>query len=74
MKAANTNCRVSLKTTAFGAALFAGLGVGIYNGFEDMRDARKTAKIFRSKDQDDTIKTHLAGWQKAVRAVQLFAD
>jgi glycerol kinase len=65
---------LNLETTAFGAALFAGLGVGIYSGLNDLRSVRKTERLFAPKEAMHIVKAQRAGWQRAVRAVQVFAD
>ena len=66
----------NLETTAFGAALFAGLGVGLYQGLEELRDVRRTERVFTpdlSSAGLGVVATQLSGWQRAVRAVQVFA-
>lgn len=65
---------LNLETTAFGAALFAGLGVGVYSGFSDLRSVRKTERLFVPEELLAMTKIQRAGWQRAVRAVQVFAD
>lgn len=67
---------VNLETTAFGAGLFAGLGVGLYSGLNELRTVRRTERIFEPASQgpdQERIKAHLAGWSRAVRAVRVFA-
>lgn len=61
----------NLETTALGAALFAGLGAGFYDSLADLKSARKPQKIFYPGESDVAVK--LAGWKRAVRAVQVFA-
>lgn len=65
---------LNLETTAFGAGLFAGLGVGVYSGLNDLRSVRKTERSFAPKESMQMVKAQRAGWQRAVRAVQVFAD
>jgi glycerol kinase len=66
----------NLETTAFGAALFAGLGVGLYGSLADLRRARRTERLFEprpgEKARSETA-AQLAGWDRAVRAVKVFA-
>ena len=67
---------MNLETTAFGAALFAGLGVGLYSDLEQLRLVRRTERIFTpaSAAADEVrLAAHLAGWRRAVHAVQVFA-
>ncbi len=66
----------NLETTAFGAALFAGLGVGLYADLEHLRRVRRTERIFSpasSAEDGVRVAAHLAGWHRAIRAVQVFA-
>ncbi len=67
----------NLETTAFGAALFAGLGVGLYKSFDDLATARHSEKIFKP-ETNATAKTarehKLRGWARAVRAVEVFSE
>lgn len=67
---------VNLETTAFGAALFAGLGIGLYKGLDQMRRARRTEHIFSpasTPSEKAVVASHIAGWHRAVKAVQVFA-
>jgi glycerol kinase len=67
---------VNLETTAFGAALFAGLGIGLYANLEQLRRVRRTEHIFSpstSAAEKASIARQIAGWQRAVKAVQVFA-
>jgi glycerol kinase len=63
----------NLETTAFGAALFAALGCGIYSGLDELRGIRRSERIFNpgsiSAAEVTAAKT---GWKRAVEAVQLF--
>jgi glycerol kinase len=67
----------NLETTAFGAALFAGLGVGIYKNFDEMRNARELDRIFSPAVNAEAAadnREKIAAWHRAVRAAQLFAN
>jgi glycerol kinase len=67
---------VNLETTAFGAALFAALGAGIFTNLNELRHARKTEKIFTpdaNPESKKRIEAQLRGWERAVKAVQVFA-
>lgn len=64
-----------IETTAIGAAMFAGLGVGVYKTLQDLAKARKSERIFVPNDGLDTrslISRQKKGWAKAVKAVQVF--
>ncbi len=66
-----------IESTAIGAGLFAGLGIGIYKNLGDLAAARSSEMVFKptsnpaDKSNIDKIKS---GWLKAVKAVQIFAD
>lgn len=67
---------VNLETTAFGAALFAGFGAGIYTDFTQMRNARKTERLFQPDQtpaRQAKIKAMHEGWERAIKAVRIFA-
>ena len=66
----------NLETTAMGAALFAGLGVGLYDGLSDLAMAGERERLFAPSQGDDARELRnrqLEGWQRAVRATQVFA-
>ncbi len=66
----------NIETTAFGAAMFAGLGAGNFANLDELRGVRKTDKLFTPvKDAGSVgrIEAHLAGWKRAVQAVRTFA-
>ncbi|MBF0442255.1 MAG: glycerol kinase, partial [Oligoflexales bacterium] len=66
----------NLETTAAGAAMFAGLGIGLYSDLNELKNARKSDKIFRADKNEKALslrKEQLKGWKRAVDAVQLFA-
>lgn len=67
---------VNLETTAAGAAFFAGLGIGLYSDLNELKTARKSAKIFMPEDSADALdlrKRQLDGWRRAIEAVQIFS-
>jgi glycerol kinase len=67
---------VNLETTASGAALFAGLGAGIFESFSEMRSARRPDRIFSTDASTAAVemtRTQLAAWDRAKKAVQVFA-
>jgi glycerol kinase len=61
-----------VETTAFGAALFAGLGVGLYKDLSECRNARHADRVFTPSN--DNVTEHLKGWNRAVQAVIAFAS
>ena len=76
MQADFTDTRVdrprNIETTAFGAAMFAALGCGIYNDITQLEKARASDRIF----EPHHIPGHdaqIAGWHRAVHATQVFA-
>ncbi len=76
MQADYTDTRVdrprNLETTAFGAAMFAALGAGIYDNITQLEQARVSDRIFEPTHSADR-ELHLAGWHRAVLATQVFA-
>jgi glycerol kinase len=76
MQADYTDTRVdrprNLETTAFGAAMFAALGAGIYSSINQLEQARISDRIFEPKHSADR-ELHLAGWHRAIHATQVFA-
>lgn len=66
----------NLETTAFGAATFAGLGVGIFKDLHELKAVRRTERVFepaRDATSRSNVTAQLEGWKRAVRAVQVFA-
>ena len=66
----------NLETTAFGAGLFAGLGIGLYSDLNDLRSVRRTARIFEpatTTAEKAAIRAQRDGWLRAVQAVRVFA-
>ncbi len=66
----------NLETTAFGAALFAGIGVGLYPNLEAISHINKLDKRVEPDTSADALilrKKQLDGWNRAVQAVKHFA-
>ena len=66
-----------LETTAIGAALFAGLGVGLYSDLNQIKNVRKSQHTFTPNRTSESLVLRqkcLNGWQKAVKATELFAS
>ncbi len=65
-----------IETTAFGAALFAGLGVGMYRDLSDLAHMRASDHIFTPDQKAEAMALRgeqVKGWQRAIRAVQVFS-
>ena len=65
-----------IESTAVGAALFAGLGIGTYKNLEDLVASRTSDKIFTPTTQPEErnrIQAIKQGWLRAVEAVKIFA-
>ena len=58
-----------LETTALGAALFAGLGVGMFSDLGAIRDAWREERRFEPAMDSATRQTHLDRWQQGLRRV-----
>ncbi len=58
-----------VETTALGAALLAGLGVGFWSSPEDLRGVRRRERLFKPSTEGEECETRLAGWRQAVGRV-----
>jgi glycerol kinase len=56
-----------LETTALGAALLAGLGVGMWSGLDDLKSAWAVDRVFAPSMPADRVAAHVARWRDAVR-------
>ena len=61
-----------VETTALGAALLAGRGVGIWKTAAELTKIRETDRVFRPKMRPARRKELYAGWQRAVDAARAF--
>jgi glycerol kinase len=70
MQADFLGCRIVrpqiVETTALGAALLAGLGAGVWKGFNDIAGVWKEDRTFVPEMDDDTRRAVLDRWDKAV--------
>ncbi len=70
------NCKIRrprcLETTALGAAYMAGLVVGIWNNFEELKKLGDTNQIFMRRISEIEAEKKYLGWKKAVEATRLF--
>ena len=63
---------VLTETTALGAALLAGLAVGIWKSPEACSGVRLADRVFTPVLESKTMEQHYAGWQKAVKATMAY--
>lgn len=61
------------ESTALGVALFAALGCGFFSSLADLGSRRELAASFEPDRAVETAAA-LAGWKRAVKAVQVFAE
>ncbi|MCL2707947.1 MAG: glycerol kinase GlpK [Defluviitaleaceae bacterium] len=57
------------ETTAFGAFLLAGIGVGLFKGLDEIKSKRAVERTFYpsgTKNDSDALESRYAGWKKAV--------
>jgi len=59
-----------IETTALGAALQAGLGVGLWKSLDEINKKWKEEKRFESRLSEKERKLKLVQWEKAVRAIK----
>ena len=57
---------VCIETTALGAALLAGLCVGVYHSMDEIANLRKVERTFSSKENNTWREEHLKIWRRAV--------
>ena len=55
-----------IETTALGAAYLCGLSTGVYSSLEEIRENRKTERVFTPGADDSWRDSHIAEWRKAV--------
>mgnify|MGYP001341665042 FL=1 len=64
------DCRVDrpadIETTALGAAFFAGLAVGFWDGMDAIASLRQTGKVFAPAMEADRRTRLRAGWNRAL--------
>ncbi len=56
----------STDTTAIGAAMLAGLGIGYWKDMDELKKARKVAREFTPRMESSEKEEKLARWQKAI--------
>lgn len=65
------NCPVNkpncIESTAMGAAFLAGLATGVWNSEEELKEVRKTSKLFNSEITEEKRKELYAGWKHSVK-------
>ncbi|MFN8626428.1 MAG: glycerol kinase GlpK [Candidatus Binatia bacterium] len=59
-----------IETTALGAALLAGLGVGLWKSAQALQRVRRPDRIFRPRMPPEKRETLYQGWRRAVAAVR----
>ncbi|MGO8869502.1 MAG: glycerol kinase GlpK [Alphaproteobacteria bacterium] len=62
------------ETTSLGAAYLAGLGSGFFSSTEDIARNWQCSRLFEPRMSDDRREALLAGWRRAVAAVQGMAE
>ncbi|NTW95253.1 MAG: glycerol kinase GlpK [Erysipelotrichaceae bacterium] len=60
------------ETTALGAAMLAGLAIGVYKSTADLSKVWKTSQIFKPQMDEKTRKEKLERWRMAINAVTAF--
>lgn len=62
------------ETTALGAAYVAGLAIGFWKNKQEINDHEQTDQMFHPMMNEDMRVTYLQGWEKAMKAVQVFSE
>ena len=66
----NINRPKNIESTALGAGMLAGLGVGFWKNPSELKEVRKTDKIFYPTMSDDNRINLLSNWKSAIRKLQ----
>jgi glycerol kinase len=61
----------TVQATALGVAYFAGMGVGVWGGIDDVRHAWRSGGVFEPRLSADEREARLHAWQQAVAAARL---
>lgn len=64
----------NLETTALGAAFLAGLAVGYWKDLEELKKLNAVGQAFHPEMEDSYKEKLYKGWEKAVKATQVFAE
>ncbi len=62
------------ETTALGAAYFAGLAVGYWDGIDEIKEQFQEDRVFELSRNDNKSEEKLKGWKRAVSATIHWAD
>ncbi len=60
----------NIETTALGAAMLAGLGVGLWKDSKELAEIRQAERVFRASTTAKDRRAHLKRWRKAVKRAQ----
>jgi len=60
----------NIESTALGAGMLAGLGVGFWNNSSELKEVRKIDKIFYPTMSDDNRTNLLSNWKSAIRKLE----
>ena len=55
-----------IETTALGAAYLCGLATGVYSSLDEIKENRKTERLFTPREDSEWRDTNIAIWRKAV--------
>ena len=58
--------RLLIDTTVLGAALLAGVGVGIWKGVDDIKRVWVTDRDFKPSMSDGKVREYVGRWEKAI--------
>ena len=61
----------NIESTALGAGMLAGLGVGLWKNQSELKEVRKTDKIFYPTMSDDNRISLLSNWESAIKKLQI---
>ncbi|WP_297691107.1 glycerol kinase GlpK [uncultured Eudoraea sp.] len=61
-----------IETTVMGAAFLAGLAVGYWENLEEIQEIWQSDVHFKPTTDRDSINSHIAGWYKAINALEFW--
>lgn len=61
-----------IETTVMGAAFLAGLAVGYWENLEEIQEIWQSDVQFKPTTDRDSINSHIAGWYKAINALEFW--
>ena len=65
---------VNVETTAAGGAYMAGLSIGFWKDYDDIKKTRKAEKVFKPEMSEAEREALYAGWSNCVKSLEYWGD